>query len=351
MSADAAAILKQQGESLIRMSGRIGPSFEKALKWISECEGTALVIGFGKSGAVGQKITATLRSAGRKAVLLSPLDALHGEMAAAHPGDIALAVSSTGESDEIMHVLPYLRKKKIKLIALTPSPRSSLARAADVLLQTAMPHDAADSCASYSSCLSAMAIGDLLGLCLLRGQDIEHGPDTDRSPREAIYTVADLINTRPQNPTAPEDMMIRDALIEITAKGLGAISIVNADGALTGIITDGDIRRLLQRSMGSLTRLFLTNVDAAMTRNPMNVSPDHTVFDALRIMENHAITVLPVVDENGRPAGMVHLHDLVQMGLLHRKPVSAGRETKPVKKTAAKKKPKAKKPGGARAKK
>jgi arabinose-5-phosphate isomerase len=236
-------------------------------------------------------------------------------------------VSSTGESDELMRIIPWLKKKKVKLIALTPSDRSSLARACDVLLKTQQPGNAADGFASYTSCISALAIGDLLGLSLLYAQDLEHGGAAPAAyARNAIHTVSDLIETRPLNPTSPENMIFKDALLELTAKGLGAISIVSPDGRLAGILTDGDIRRLLQRSQGSLTQLFLTNVSSVMTKNPRRIASDKTVFDALKMMEDNAITVLPVVDADGRPAGMIHLHDLVQMGLLHGKTAAAGKK-------------------------
>jgi arabinose-5-phosphate isomerase len=323
----AKMILKQQSEYLADAARTLGKPFSKALNLIEGCEGSVIVLGFGKSGMVGAKIAATLRSAGRPALVLSPLEALHGEMAAVQENDVAVALSSTGESDELMKVVPWLKKKGVSLIAITPSDRSSLARAADVLLQTAMPADSADSVASYSPCLTALAIGDLLGLCLLHGQDLDCARLPEAGPREALYTVADLIATRPSNPTAPENMIIKDALLELTAKGLGAITIVDARGQLSGIITDGDIRRLLQRSQGSLTRLFLTNVDTVMTRNPRRITTGDTVFDALQLMESNAITVLPVVDEQGRPAGMVHLHDLVQMGLLHNETRDAGKRS------------------------
>ena len=314
----AKKILKRQAENMDAAARTLGKPFEKALALIEDCKGTVLILGFGKSGIIGSKLAATLRSAGRPALVLGPLEALHGEMAAAQPGDVAVAVSSSGESEELMKVIPWLKKKGISLIALTPSDRSSLARAADVLLVTAMPADPADSHASYTSCLSALALGDLLGLCLLLGQDLEHARPAQAGPREALYTVRDLLASRPSNPTAPENMIIKDALLELTAKGLGAISIVDPEGRLAGIITDGDIRRLLQRSQGSLTRLFLTNVETVMTRNPRRITLDETIFGALQLMESKAITVLPVVDDESKPAGMVHLHDLVQMGMLGR---------------------------------
>lgn len=312
--------LRRQGEMLQKASKQIGAEFEKASKIVSSCEGTVYTVGFGKSGTVCAKLAATLRSAGKKSLMLNPVDALHGEMASVRGSDAAIVISSTGESEEIMRIVPWLKKKKVKIIALTPSDRSSLARASNVLLRTSQPADAADGCASYSTCLSALAIGDLLCLGILYSQDIEQGrgPASEQPPGEAIYTVADLISLRPANPTAPENMIFKDALLELTAKGLGAISVVDADGKLSGILTDGDIRRLLQKSQGSLTRLFLTNADTVMTRKPKNIGLEKTVFDALRIMEDSAITVLPVVDKTGRPAGMIHLHDLMQMGLRHR---------------------------------
>jgi len=166
-----------------------------------------------------------------------------------------------------------------------------------------------------------MALGDLLALTMLHNQEADHGRSIDACDSgEALYTIEDLVTTRPHNPTVPWDTPFRDALFELTSKGLGAISIVDDAGRLIGIITDGDVRRLLQKSQGVLARIFLTNVDSCMTKNPKRLTPSKSVTEALELMENHAITVLPVVDDGGKPVGMIHLHDLVQLGILHRSP-------------------------------
>ena len=317
-------ILKRQGDLLHRSAKGLDASFTEALRMLQSCKGIVYVIGFGKSGAVGAKLAATLRDAGRRVVLLSPLEALNIETASLRPGDVAVMVSSTGESDELMEIILTLKSCNVKLIVFTPMSRSSLARAADVLLKTQLPLDAADEHSAYSSCLSALALGDLLGLCLLIKQgDMPEQSRIKDGQRRSPRTIAGILTIRPINPTAPENMIIKDALLELTAKGLGAIAIVDTAGRLSGIITDGDIRRLLQRSQGNLSRLFLTNVDAVMTRNPKSVTPDKSVFDVLTLMENNAITVLPVTDADKKPVGMVHLHDLVQMGLPHNKPAAA----------------------------
>ena len=344
----AQQLLEAQSRALKAAAAQLDDDFNKALKLLAACKGSVWVLVFGKSAAVGEKIAATLRSSGLKAIVVHPLDALGGEMAAVEKGDLALAVSSTGESGDLVRIIPHLKRTKIKLIALTPSPRSSLGRAADVLIKTQLPRDPADSRAGWSACLSALALGDLLGVCLLHNRMPEEitGAEQDGAG-EAVTTVRDLLAMRPLNPTAPGDMIFRDALLEMSQKGLGAISIVDAAGKLTGIMTDGDIRRLIQRSVGSLSRLFLTNVDTVMTRNPRNIPPEKSVFEALGIMEDNAITVLPVVGKNGEPAGMVHLHDLVQLGLMHNKPTSKKKPAAKKKKPAAKKK---KRGGAGRAK-
>jgi arabinose-5-phosphate isomerase len=337
-------VLERQSRELGRLWNETGKPLEKALDLIRACNGTVVVVAFGKSGAVGAKLAATLRSAGRRANLINPVEAFHGEAASISSDDVAILISSSGESDEIIRIIPWLKKKKVKLIALTPYERSNMARAADVVLKTVAPADATDNYASYSSCLSALAIGDLLALALLYEQDIEHERAAPIRPGagEAIYTIEDLLATRPNNPVVRHDLIFRDALIELTSKGLGAISITGEDGTLAGIITDGDVRRLLQRSQGSITQLFLKNVDSVMTKNPKRISSNKTLSDALNVMEDNAITVLPVVNGNSVPVGMLHLHDLIQLGMLVGAP---GRTKSPgaaAKKSAAKKKPKSK---------
>lgn len=329
-------ISDRQGRELPRLVVENTKALAAAMNLIRGCKGTIVVVGFGKSGAVGSKLAATFRSAGRRAFLLNPVEAFHGEAASVTADDVAIVISSSGESDEIMRIIPWLKKKGVKIISLNPSLRSSLSRASDVVLRTAAPLDSTDNYASYSTCLSALAIGDLMGLALLYEQDMEHerAGSIEAGRSEAIYTIEDMLATRPNNPVVNHDIVFRDALIEMTSKGLGAISIVGEDGKLCGIITDGDVRRLLQKSQGSLTRQFLTNVESVMTRNPKRIVAGKTLHDALSIMEDNAITVLPVVNDESVPVGMIHLHDLVQLGL----PYSPGK--KAAKKTVLSKKKK-----------
>ncbi|MFA6449699.1 MAG: SIS domain-containing protein [bacterium] len=322
-------VLERQSREIERLWSETGKQFEKALELTRSCRGTIVVVGFGKSGAVGAKLAATMRSAGRRAFLINPVEAFHGEAASISGDDIAILISSSGESDEIMRIIPWLKKKKVKLIALTPYERSNMARASDVVLKTVAPMDTTDNYASYSTCLSALALGDLLALALLYDQDIERerSSSVKAGAGEAIYAIEDLLATRPNNPVVKHDLIFRDALIVLTSKGLGAISVIGEDGKLAGIITDGDVRRILQRSQGSITQLFLKNVDSVMTKNPKRITASKTLFDALNMMEDNAITVLPVVNEDSAPVGMLHLHDLVQLGMLvgssGRKPAAA----------------------------
>ena len=329
-------MLERQGRGLEKLLESSGRQFEKALDMVRSCRGTVIVIGFGKSGAVGAKLAATLRSAGRRACLINPVEAFHGEAASFSGDDVALLISSSGESDEIVRIIPWLKKKRVPIIAVTPFDRSSIARAADVTLKTLTPADSIDNYASYSSCVSALALADLIALALLYEQDVERERTgaAEHGAGEVICTIEDLLATRPNNPVAPHDMIFRDALIELTSKGLGAISIVGPDGLLAGIITDGDVRRMLQRSQGSLAQLFLKNVEAVMTKNPKRIAAGKTLPEAIAMMEDNAITVLPVVNNKSVPVGMIHLHDLVQLGLQLSPPRQAKKASGPAKKAA-----------------
>ncbi|MEW6200553.1 MAG: CBS domain-containing protein [bacterium] len=322
----AQEIIEHQIENLKKISETLDSNFEEAVKLIKNVRGNIILVGVGKCEPVASKIASSLRSAGRPAYVLNPQNTAFGEAAAISNKDLLIIISPTGESGEIMHFLPRLRRKSVKVITLTPSPRSSIARASDVVLKIKTPSDATDSLLSLSTSLSALIIGETIVALLLQDVIKKGKMETMLSDAgEPFYTVADLIASRPRNPVAKATMIVKDALFELTSKGLGAISIVDEKEKIIGIITDGDVRRLLQKSEGSLSRLFLTSVDKVMTDNPHRVTPEKTIFEALELMEEMAITVLPIVNNNDEPVGMVHLHDLVQMGLLKKKPIAKKR--------------------------
>jgi arabinose-5-phosphate isomerase len=328
-------ILERQGRELAGLYSANSKALAAAFDLIGTCKGAVVVVGFGKSGAIGAKLAATFRSAGRRAYLLSPVDAFYGEAVAVSGDDVAIVISSSGESAEIIRIVPWLKKKGVRIIALNPSGRSSLSRAADVVLRTIAPADSTDNYASYSTCIGSLALGDLLGLSVLyeQGVDRESFEIAEPGGTGKVYTVDDMLAARPGNPIVRHGVIFRDALVELTSKGLGAISVTAEDGTLAGIITDGDVRRLMQRSQDSLARLFLTNVESVMTRNPRRVGSSETLMKALTIMEDNAITVLPVVNAESAPVGMIHLHDLVQLGLQY-----SPKKLAPVKKTASRSK-------------
>ena len=316
-------IIEHQIENLKKISETLDSDFEEAVKLIKSTRGNIILVGVGKCEPIAAKIASSFRSAGRSALLLSPQNTALGEAAAVTPNDLLIIISPTGESTEIMQFLARIRRKKVKVITLTPSPRSSIARASDVVLRTKTPSDASDSLLALSTSFSALILGETLATLILHDTMKKQRPETFlREAGETMYTVADLIASRPRNPIAKANMIVKNALLELTSKGLGAISIVDEKGKIIGIITDGDVRRLLQKSQDSLTRLFLTSVDKVMTHNPHRITADKSIFEALEIVEEMAITVLPVVNKNDEPIGMIHLHDLVQMGLLKRKPVN-----------------------------
>ncbi|MEW5946486.1 MAG: CBS domain-containing protein [bacterium] len=317
---DCLGILNEQKKNLARIIESLDESLDQALKLVRGTRGAVYVAGAGKSRPAAEKIASSLRTAGRTALFLDLHGAEPAETAPISHRDLVIVVSPTGESADLIRLLPALRKKKVKVIAITSSPRSGIARFSDLVVRTKLPSDLADSMIAFSPTLCALIAGETIAMTLIRDAvSGARGAPPVIEPPDAAFTVADIIAVRPRNPVAAKSVIVKDSLLELTSKGLGAISIVDDDGRLAGIITDGDVRRLLQRSQGSLTRLFLTSADKVMTPNPKRISPEKNVFDALELMESAAITVLPVVDSDNRPVGMIHLHDLVQVGLLRKK--------------------------------
>ncbi|MFH1539419.1 MAG: CBS domain-containing protein [bacterium] len=316
----AAELVRLQKENLDRVEKELGEAFAEAYGLIHGARGNVIVVGVGKSASAAAKVSASLRGAGARAFSLHP-PALAQWERGAEAKDVMLIISPTGESEQVLRFLPGLRRRGVKVVTLTSLPRSSLARASDVVLRTVPPGDDADSHLEVSAPLSALVVGEILALLLLADARKKKkvrlaGGDAE----EKAYTVADIMASRPKNPAVARHCVVKDALGELTNKGLGAVSVVDDGGKLLGIVTDGDVRRLLQRSVGSLSRIFLTSVEDIMTANPKRVTESSAVAEALELMEKLAITVLPVVNEKDEPVGMVHLHDLVQISLLKKRP-------------------------------
>ncbi len=314
--------LTEAADALHQISGRLGADFARAARLMLACDGRVVVTGMGKSGLIGRKIAATLASTGTPALFLHPAEALHGDLGMIAPGrDVALALSYSGETDELRAILPALKRRATALIAVTGNVRSSLARAADVALDARVPKEACPhNLAPTTSTTAMLALGDALALAVMEARNFSQSDYALLHPagslgRRLLLHVGDVMRTGDSLAVIGEEALLADALFAITKAGAGAACVSDGRGKLSGILTDGDIRRFLLRvGDGALKR----SVADAMSRNPRVTSPDRLAVEAMDQFENESVRPgdLPVVSEDGRPVGMLMLKDLVRAGIV-----------------------------------
>ena len=316
------ALLRMESEAVARAATRVGrEEVERAVALLASCRGKVVVVGVGKSGHIAQKVAATLTSTGTPAVFLHPSDALHGGIGLVNGDDIALVFSNGGETAEVLELLPYLQHRRAPVIAVVGNLSSSLARRADVVLDASVEQEACPlNLAPTTSTTVALAIGDALAMTLmgvkrLTPEDFALNHPGGRIGKRLTLKVSDLMHGGEQNPTVSASATLIEAVRAISRGGLGAVSVVDASGRLEGVITDGDVRRALQRV--ELEDLAALTCDGLMTRRPIVAAPDMLAHAALQLMENRPsqIAVLPVVEPDGRCVGLLRLHDIVRSGL------------------------------------
>ena len=310
-------VIRIEAEALEVLASRIDENFATAVDLIFDSTGRVIVTGMGKSGLVARKIVATMNSTGTAAVFLHPSDAVHGDLGMVRAEDVVICLSKSGDTEEIRQLMPMFRRIGVKIIAMVGTLGSHLARQSDIVLDTsvkeeACPHDLAPT----ASTTVTMALGDALAIALLdkRGFTKEEfamfHPGGNLGKR-LLLRVEEMMVSGANIPIVRQEVPLSDAIVEMTSKRLGSTCVVDAAGKLRGIVTDGDLRRLLQRTNN------VTNVTAAdaMTKNPKTIRKGLLAATALEEMESFNITQLVVVDEQHRPVGMLHLHDLVKAGL------------------------------------
>ncbi|WP_461210304.1 KpsF/GutQ family sugar-phosphate isomerase [Desulfocurvus sp. DL9XJH121] len=306
-----------EAEGLARVSSRLGESFVEALDLMAGCAGRVVVTGLGKSGLVGRKIAATLSSTGTPSFFLHPVEGAHGDLGMLRPVDVALAISYSGATDELNAILPAMRAAGVRIIALTGKPHSHMARLADVVVDVSVEREACTlNLAPTASTTATLAVGDALAVCLIEWKAFKAEDFKRCHPGGALGTrlrlsVADLMHVG-DLPVAREDTPWTEALGILTRGGLGALAVVDGGGKLKGILTDGDVRRVA--CSGGLAPE--TPVSSQMTADPAHVDAQASAAEVLDLMEEKAITVVPIVDAEGGLAGMIHLHDLLGKGLL-----------------------------------
>ena len=310
----AERVLRTEAEAIASLVDRLGEPFLRALEILKTCRGRVVVTGIGKSGLVGRKIAATLASTGTPALFLHPAEGAHGDLGMVARGDVLVVLSNSGETDEILDILPAIKRLGVPLLVMTGNTESTLARHGDIVLDVSVKEEACPmNLTPTASTTAALAMGDALAVALLELRGLREEDFALLHPggtlgRRLLLRVEDLMHVGEAVPVVPETAEIQQVILEMTGKRFGATSVVDGKGALTGIITDGDLRRYLQKD----GRLFEKRAQDVMTPRPKTISRDELATKAVELMEHHAITSLLIVDATGRPAGIIHLHDLLR---------------------------------------
>jgi arabinose-5-phosphate isomerase len=313
MSLDTARrVLRIEAQAIHDVMARLDGAFERAVELLFASKGRVAVTGMGKSGIVGRKISATLSSTGTPSFFLHPAEALHGDLGMLAAGDVMLAVSYGGETREIIELLDALKRMEIKLVVLTGNSKSTIAQASEIVLDVSVNEEACSlNLAPTASTTVAMAVGDALAVALLEKRDFRHDDFAALHPAgslgKRLLRVEKVMHAGDKLPRVAPDTPMAQAFHEMSAKKLGMTTVVNADGTLSGILTDGDLRRLMEKHGGAVVDMKLTD---CVTRNPQTIGPDVLASEALTLMEKRRITCVIVVDEERKVLGVVHLHDL-----------------------------------------
>lgn len=319
MSLDTARrVLKIEAQAITEALARLDATFEKAVDILFACKGRVAVTGMGKSGVVGRKISATLSSTGTPSFFLHPADALHGDLGMLARGDVMLAVSYGGETREILALLDALKRLEIPLVALTGNAKSTIAQASEVVLDVSVSEEACPlNLAPTASTTVAMAVGDALAVSLLERRDFRHDDFAALHPAgslgKRLLRVEKTMHVGDALPKVALDTPMPAVFHEMSAKKLGMTTVANGDGTLAGIITDGDLRRLMEKHGGATLTM---TADQCMNTKPQVVRPQVLASEALTLMEKRKITSVVVVDESNKLLGVVHLHDLWTLELI-----------------------------------
>jgi arabinose-5-phosphate isomerase len=317
--ARARGVLEIEAEAVRQLVGRLGEAFVAAHDIILAARGRVVVTGMGKSGHVGGKIASTLASTGTPAFFMHPGEASHGDLGMIVADDVVVAISNSGESDEILRILPLIKRRGAKVVAITGRPQSTLAREADVHLDAGVEKEACPmNLAPTASTTAVLALGDALAVALLESRGFGSNDYALAHPggalgRKLLLHVADVMHSGDRLPRVPADATLKQAILEMSQKGLGMTAIVDAEGRLAGLFTDGDLRRTLEKH-DDIRALKVSDV---MTRNPRTIGPDRLAAEAAQVMQAHHVSGrLLVVDETGRLVGALHVDDLLRAGVI-----------------------------------
>jgi len=314
----AREVLEIESAAVRELAARLDDGFAGAVRAVLGSTGTVVVLGVGKSGIVARKIAATLSSTGTRAVFLHPGDAAHGDIGVVSENDVAIAVSKSGEGAEMMEILPLLSELRVPVVAITGNVGSALARKADIVLDAGVAREACPmDLVPTASTTAALALGDALAVALLREKRVRREDLASFHPggllgRQLSLRVKDVMHTDAELPRVRSDVKLSEAIVEIARKRLGLTTVVDGGGALCGILTDGDLKRILMSRGNALD----SEVGEVMTTSPRTIDEDQPLARALELMETNEpspITSLIIVDSDGAPTGVVHIHDCLRM--------------------------------------
>lgn len=314
----ARQVLTTEAEALHEVADGLDESFAEAAEVILSCRGRVVIMGIGKSGHIGRKIAATMASTGTPAFFVHPAEAAHGDLGMIVDGDVVVALSNSGESDEVTSILPALKRKNIQLICITARPHSTMGRYADIHITSAVSHEACPlGLAPTSSSTAMLALGDALAVALLRARaftldDFALSHPAGSLGKRLLMQVKDVMHTGDELPAVIESTLLKDGIIRMSETGLGMLAIVNKNGCIIGIFTDGDLRRLFQ-TRDDFTGLL---VEQVMHPNPQTISPAKLATEALKQMQETGVSGLLAADENGRLVGALNMHDLLKARII-----------------------------------
>jgi arabinose-5-phosphate isomerase len=310
-------VIKIESHAVANLESRIGENFRKAVEILLNCEGRVIVSGMGKSGIIAQKIASTLTSTGTAALFLHPAEGVHGDLGAVMKEDVVICISKSGNTEEILRLLPMFRRQGVPILAMTGNMDSPLARRSDTALDVSIKEEACPyDLVPTASTTVTLVMGDALAMALFqkRGFSVEDfvqfHPGGDIGKR-LLLRVDDIMRTGEDMARVQEDTPLTDTILEITSKRLGATCIMTKSGKLAGIITDGDIRRLMERKHD----IWKLRAKDIMSRHPKCIESGSLAARALHLMEEYSINQLVIVDKKMNPAGMVHVHDILKAGI------------------------------------
>ncbi len=313
----ARRIIRQEAAAVAALERCLGPEFEAAVRLLLECKGRVVTLGMGKAGLIARKIAATLASTGTPSFFVHPAEGVHGDLGMITADDVVLALSNQGQTEEVLRVAPYLAYVGATIVAITSNARSELAKRSDV---TIVYEVGAEACpmnlAPTTSTTAMLALGDALALVTLEARGFGPEDYARRHPggslgRRLLTRVSDIMHQGDENPVVPANATLQQAILEMTRCRLASTSVVDDEGRLVGFFTDGDFRRYALKGSVDMN----LSVEKVMTREPKHATPSMMAVRALEILREHKIIELPVLDEDGRPIGLVHLHDMKQAGI------------------------------------